>query len=218
MKNVKKTLLLSVCALILVAATVMGTMAYLTAEDSVTNTFAATTLITDEDDFVLKEHKLITTEDKKLALDEQTEVQENNYPVLPGVNLPKDPFVRVTVQSDAYLFLEVENNLPAGMTFTVDTTKWDPLMGEDGSQVKRGSNLIYVRKAGIITPAEDPEILNILTNKTVEVANDFDPSTLTGAEAESKTLSFYGYLVQATADDYNTALGAWNAFIDSQTP
>ena len=39
MKTAKKAMLLTVCALVLVAATVMGTLAYLTSTDEVKNTF-----------------------------------------------------------------------------------------------------------------------------------------------------------------------------------
>ena len=39
MKTKRKALLLSLCAVLLVVASVMGTMAYLTSTDTVTNTF-----------------------------------------------------------------------------------------------------------------------------------------------------------------------------------
>ena len=39
MKNLKKALVLLLCAILLVVGSVMGTLAYLTSQDQVTNTF-----------------------------------------------------------------------------------------------------------------------------------------------------------------------------------
>ena len=45
MKNLKKALVLLLCAILLVVGSVMGTLAYLTSQDTVKNTFINSTLL-----------------------------------------------------------------------------------------------------------------------------------------------------------------------------
>lgn len=89
MKKTSKALLLMLCAVLLVAASVLGTMAYLTSTDTVTNTF--------------------TVGNVKITLDEQDvddstpnadRDQANSYKLLPGHTYTKDPTVHVQPKSE----------------------------------------------------------------------------------------------------------------------
>lgn len=103
MKTRSKALLLSLCAVLLVAASVLGTMAYLTDTETVTNTFTVGSvgIKLDEADVKLDG-----------TLDTNTRVQANEYHLLPGHTYIKDPTVTVNAGSeDAYvrMIVTVEN-------------------------------------------------------------------------------------------------------------
>ena len=213
MKTAKKAMLLTVCALVLVAATVMGTMAYLTAGDSVTNTFVAGKLLEKKDDFFLKEKTAVPAGDGNYNL-QLPLVQENKYTVIPGKNLPKDPFVSVKVKANGYLFLEVINCLPETMTFAIDDTQWIELKDDDGNPVLKDEHPIYTRKAGKIATASVAETLNILKDQQVVVSPALDVNSLSTADdVPAKTLSFNAYLIQADAEGFEDAFDAWTALV-----
>lgn len=106
MKTARKALMLILCAALLVSATVMGTLAFLTAESkTVTNTFTVGNITIDlwENDFVLATNTLDTN--KKVT-------EETEYKVVPGGKSPKNPTVTVKAGSEeCYVYVTVENNL-----------------------------------------------------------------------------------------------------------
>lgn len=103
MKTKRKALLLSLCAVLLVVASVMGTMAYLTSQDTVTNTFTVGKVNLTLDEAPVDTNGKATT---------GTRVKENRYKLLPGQEYDKDPTVHVTADSeDSYIFVKVENGL-----------------------------------------------------------------------------------------------------------
>lgn len=141
MKN--KKLITLVCCLALVAAMSLGaTVAYLTANGSVTNTFTVGK-ITDPD-----QPDEPTVDDPKLAgtLDEAkvdeygvkdkeaTErVLANEYKLVPGHTYVKDPTVHVGPNSEkCYVFVKVENGISAVTEDITMETAWTALDGADG--------------------------------------------------------------------------------------
>ena len=217
MKNKKLAKIFTVAmALVLVAACSVGaTLAYLTAKaDTVTNTFVAGKIIIDEDDFVLQEHQAVAAldQDQKpkgtgfYALN-STLVQTNEYVVVPGVDLPKDPFVKVTPAANAYVYIAVSSTLPEGMSYKIDGTQWTELKNGDEQVKNAQGDLIYTAKAGVLAPAVT-QTLNILDGKTVTVTGQFNPSKLeVSPETAKKALTFNAYLVQAGS--FENALAAW---------
>ena len=95
MKKMKKALLLVTSAGALMAASVWGTMAYLTDHDSVVNTFTVgnVELILDEED---------TDGSKTDATPDTTPVRDkqNAYHLIPGMKFKKDPMVTVKAGSE----------------------------------------------------------------------------------------------------------------------
>jgi len=97
MSKWKKTGLMIVCAVLLMATSVVGTLAYLTAQDEVVNTFTMGNvhISLDETD---------VDENGKEILDDQGQpverVQENEYHLLPGQTYIKDPTVTVKAGSE----------------------------------------------------------------------------------------------------------------------
>lgn len=105
MKTAKKALLLISCAVLLVVASVVGTMAYLTSKDTVTNTFTVGKV-----KITLDEAKVKT--DGTYETDINNRVKANTYKLVPGHTYIKDPTVTVEANSeDSYVrvLVKVEN-------------------------------------------------------------------------------------------------------------
>lgn len=94
MKTTKKALLLTLCAVLLVAASVLGTMAYLTSTDEVQNTFTVGQVkITLDEAAVNADGTLKYKEDGTTLADR---VQTNEYHLLPG-----HTYIKATIHVDA---------------------------------------------------------------------------------------------------------------------
>ena len=121
MKTKSKALLLTLCAVLLVAASVMGTMAYLTSTDKVENTFTVGNV-----KITLDEAKVNT--DGTLAAPAER-VKANEYKLLPGHTYTKDPTVTVkAVSESSYVRMKVTFNNAADITAMCT----DPEFAEDG--------------------------------------------------------------------------------------
>ena len=111
-KTGRRAIIVTLCALLLVGASVLGTVAYLTATTAAReNTF--------------------TYGDIGLTLDESTGA---SYKIVPGVDIDKDPAVTVTAGSeDCWLFVKVEKTgeFLTGVSYEIDGG-WTALPGEDG--------------------------------------------------------------------------------------
>lgn len=105
MKTTKKALLFTFCAVLLVVASVLGTMAYLTSSETVTNTFTVgkVSITLDETDVNLMGEK-----------DSDNRVEQNTYHLLPGHEYVKDPMVTVEKGSEeSYVRMIVKINKQA---------------------------------------------------------------------------------------------------------
>lgn len=104
MRTKTKALVLALCAVLLVVTTVFVTMAFLTSEDSVQNTFTVgeVTISLDELDVDDSDNDGFTTDRDKA----------NEYKLIPGKTYTKDPTIHVGAKSEpCYLFVKVENGL-----------------------------------------------------------------------------------------------------------
>lgn len=89
-KKIMKTLAVAMCAVLLVAGSIAGTMAYLTSTATVSNTFTA----------------------GKVAITLEETDQQASYKLIPGKTYTKDPTITVSADSeDCYLFVKVENGI-----------------------------------------------------------------------------------------------------------
>ena len=105
MKSKHKALLLSMCAVLLVAVSIFGTLAYLTDEDAVTNTFTVGSVGLELDEAEVNP-------DGSYKDGHDNRVQENEYHLLPGHTYYKDPTVTVDAGSEAAyvrMIVTVEN-------------------------------------------------------------------------------------------------------------
>ena len=127
MKTKSKALLLALCAVLLVAASVLGTMAYLTSQDQVTNTFSVGSVSMTLDEKDVKPDGTNDTENEDNdTLNTLGRVQANEYHLLPGHIYVKDPIIHIDVNSeDAWIFVKVENGIAAYEAATVtDCCQW----------------------------------------------------------------------------------------------
>lgn len=98
MKKKSKVLLMALCAVLLVATTIMGTIAYLTAEDTVVNTFTVGQVDIELDESEVNPDGTIVDDDGDDVADNR--VKENDYHLIPGQSYVKDPTVTVTKGSE----------------------------------------------------------------------------------------------------------------------
>lgn len=127
MKKKTKALMLVLCAVLLVTASVLGTMAYLTSTDQVVNTFTVGKVA-------------ITLDEAKVNADGTpvagaARVKENAYHLLPGHGYTKDPTVHVQANSeDSFIFVKVENGIAnyedrPTIAEQIAARGWTPLTG-----------------------------------------------------------------------------------------
>lgn len=107
-KTKTKALLMSLCAVLLVAASVLGTMAYLTDSKDVKNTFTVGNVTIKLDEAKVDEKgNLVKNQDDTLA----DRVTRNEYKLLPGHTYVKDPTVTVLTPSvESYVRMKVTFN------------------------------------------------------------------------------------------------------------
>ena len=206
----RKTAIIVICAALVLAGTVFGTIAFFThTTDDVKNTFTMGKLLDDPLSFVLKEHKALDEdEDGAYTLSKTEEVSENTYLVLPGVDIPKDPFVKTeeTLKLDAYVFIEVKDATEGtNLHYTVDAQNWTLLTGKTGP--KGGKVYVMALNGGIVNKDSKLGPVSILKDNKVTVDN----AAITDAEKQfGGEVSFYGYMIQAGSfKDYEEA---WKGF------
>lgn len=206
MKTKNKALLLTLCAMLLVAASIFGTVAYLTAEDEVVNTFTVGNVS-------------ITLDEAKVNPDgtpvaNAARVKENGYKLIPGKTYTKDPMVTVGEGSEnAYIKMTVSISksaaldaifAPGGADLTSIFNGYDPANWiYKGSTVQddvRTYEFWYKEAAG--AGALDP----LFDSFTV-------PGTITNeqlAAIEGMTMTVKAYAIQA--DGFADAGAAWTEF------
>lgn len=121
MKTKSKALLLTLCAVLLVAASVLGTMAYLTSTDEVNNTFTVGSVAITLDEAEVDENGT--------PVEPAARVKSNEYKLMPGHTYTKDPTVTVEKGSESsYVRMKVTFN-NASQIIALCT---DPEYAEDG--------------------------------------------------------------------------------------
>lgn len=196
MKKTSKALLLSLCAVLLVTASVLGTMAYLTSQDQVVNAFTVGNVA-------------ITLDEKDVdnsTPGENDRDKANAYKLMPGHNYEKDPIVHVDANSeDCYLFVKVVNeiaNIEAEKTVAQQMT-------EKGWVAVDAANGIYVYTTDKTNPAVVTKGSNITVFENFTIAGNVDNTTL--ATYADKTITVNAYAIQADGFAGKTASEIWAA-------
>lgn len=212
MKTRSKALLLTLCAVLLVAASVLGTMAYLTSTDEVTNTFTVGQVKIKLDEAKANpDGSLVANADR---------VKANEYKLLPGHTYNKDPMVTVLSGSESsYVKMTVTfskaNELdaifaPGGADLTsifngYDAAKWIAKGNtKDATANTRTYEFWYKETVG--APTADVALDALFDSITV-------PGTITNeqlATIEGMTITVNAYAIQV--DGFANAEAAWAAF------
>ena len=154
------------------------------------------------------------------TLGSDTVTGNDNYKMIPGDTLPKDPYVIVKANSEAcWLFVKVEksNNFDDFMTCDI-AEGWTQLtVDAEGNAI---SVLVYYREVDA-TGDNDSNPLSILKNNEVTVNEGVTKdklSALTSEGVELPTLTFTAYAVQSdnVVDKNNNDTAADEAWVIAQ--
>lgn len=198
MKNAKKLILLALCAVLLVSASVMGTLAYLTSQtETITNTMTVGKVeisLTEnqmEDDGLTQSSTVVDVTNTPLT---------NAYKLIPGHTYDKNPTVTVKANSEpCYIFVKVVNGIvtleDSGNTIAaqIAANGWTALAGVDN---------VFYKKIEVVTAADTQHPV-FTTFKIAGNANELS------AWNNSVTIQITAYAIQA--DGFDTAVAAWDA-------
>ena len=195
--GVSKKMFIAMLALVLaLGCAVGGTIAWLTANtDPVVNTFTYGDINID-----LYEHAYDAATNTLNTAVEGKGV--NNYKIVPGKILPKDPTVKVLANSEAcWLFVKVEatGDFANGkVAYSVDTTagNWTALPSVSG---------VYYRS---VDASIDAQVFQVLKGNQVTVDKDLTKTEINDIAAENQPkLTFTAYAVQR--DGIDNVTDAW---------
>lgn len=212
MKTRSKALILTLCAVLLVAASVLGTMAYLTDNKTVTNTFTVGQV-------KIKLDEAKANPDGSLV-ENADRVKGNSYKLLPGHTYNKDPMVTVLKDSEASYIK---------MTVTFSNAKeLDAIFAPNGADMTKIFNgydpANWTYKGNTKDATANTRTYEFWYKETVDAPNGnvaldalFDsitvPGTITNeqlATIEGMTITVNAYAIQA--DGFANAEAAWAAF------
>lgn len=185
MKTKSKALLLTLCAVLLVAASVMGTMAYLTSTDEVNNTFTVGNV-----KITLDEAKVNT--DGTLATPAER-VKANEYKLLPGHTYTKDPTVTVIKGSESsYVRMKVTFN-NAAQIIAMCT---DPDFADEITGVENAFPLIRMVK---FVEANAAKWDGIIPDNMVDTEDMLADAKYFAYDKAAGTLTYYFYYTETVA-------------------
>lgn len=232
MKKTKKAILLALCAVLLVGASVAGTLAYLTSKtETITNTFTVGKVEITLDEFKTNAYgqKLNKSGDLWQSGQGENRISTggNNYTLIPGQTYHKDPTLTLKKGSEAcILFVKVKQPNEAArkiIHYELDLTEdqeWYVLTSAEG--LDAGETLYYRRCAAA---GNVDHSFPLLMNPTENFSNpDFDNGGFTiasGVTAEDLAelgggignLEFTAYAIQQMGfpDGEEGVKEAWTA-------
>ena len=189
MKNAKKVLSLLLCAVLLVGATIAGTLAYLTDDATVTNTFTVGQVTIDLTEAPVGTDGQETTGDRVTA---------NSYKLYPGKEYDKDPTVFVDDTSEnCYIYVTVDNGIAAIETNETGKTIAEQMAANGWKQI--GETGVYTDD--VIHKAGDDKVV-------------FEHFTIAGGVTSvqnyaNATIVVKAYAIQA--EGFANAKAAWDA-------
>ena len=191
MKKKTKALMLVLCAVLLVTASVLGTMAYLTSTEKVVNTFTVGKVaITLDEAKVNADGTAVTPAER---------VKQNAYHLLPGHTYTKDPTVHVQANSESsFIFVKVENGIES---YEGNPTIAAQITGYGWKPLKDVANVYYKT----YTKGEAIKDFPVFESFTIaDNANDLDGWNNFSAETN---VTVTAYAVQQ--DGFASAAAAW---------
>lgn len=184
----KKTLTIILAFVLVIAMSVAGTVAYLTSQDSVTNTFTVGKVAITLDEAKVDANGAAVTPEER--------VKTNSYKLIPGHAYTKDPIIHVDADSEnCWLFVKVENGI-SGIEASENTIAAQ-LAANGWSAVDGAANVYAYRDS--VAGGTDVDVFG-----SFQIAGDADV-----AKFEYASVVVTAYAVQA--DGFGTAAAAWTA-------
>jgi len=228
MKTKNKALLLSLCAVLLVAVSVLGTLAYLTSKDSVVNTFSVGSVQLNLDEAKVNGNgdPIDKSGNKVTKLDEAERVDNNTYKLIPGHSYTKDPTVTLLKGSEkSYIKMTVTvsyaneldkifaDNKITDLTNVItgyDSTKWTYGGNtKDATANTRTYTFYYHETVSALDEAKTLEALFTGIKVPGSVTKE-QLATLYKSETDRLTITAKAYAIQA--DGFDNKEAAWTAF------
>ncbi len=236
MKTRTKALLLALCAVVLVVATVMGTMAYLTDTEKVVNTFTVGKVSISMDESRVNEMGQPLTAEGEVAgegdtVQRVTGVAEganatNTYHLMPGHTYTKDPVIYIddTTSAEAYLYVKLEIGDNADLKallakYNLSDDLWDLLTGSTQADWNALAGAVDANNGSgtyLLTYKEkvNKDTADIKLFESITVPQAFTNEDLEMLDAFSITVTAYAVQV----DGFEDAAAAWNATFGAQNP
>lgn len=205
----KKKILVACLCVALAVLTVAGTtLAYLTSQQTVTNTFTVGNVKITMDE---KDVDNDTNTADNVAINGEQRDKANSYKLMPGQTYTKDPIIRVDANSEnCYLFVTVDNQI-SSIEATGNTTVAAQMAANGWQAVENQTNLyVYIGKAeGASAPLAVAKSNNVPVFAKIVVSDD---ATNTSLEAvNGKTIVVNAYAVQTEGFTNKTAADIWGA-------
>ena len=188
-KKSTKALAVVLCAILLVVATIMGTIAYLTSKTTVSNTFTAGKVAITLDEAKTDKYG------EKQGDERVSGTPYNEYKLIPGHTYVKDAKITVSADSEScYLFVKLDSAFLA---------LCDVTMAADWTVLDNDNGLYYY-----YYPAANGNVVPAITSFTIKAELTAE-NLVEFTTAESKTVDIVAYAVQR--DGFNSATEAWSA-------
>ena len=200
MKKMYKAMLLVLCAALLVAGSVLGTLAYLKSQtETITNVMTVGNVsITLSESKVDEFGKVVVGAAPIVATSTGVTGGANTYKLIPGLTYTKDPKITVAANSEAsYLFVKVVNGIAGIESGTTIAAQ----MATNGWNVLSGTSDVYFMKVDATTEAKGYPVFNTFT--IADNANTLD------AWGNISDVTITAYAVQA--EGFSTPEAAWTA-------
>ena len=187
MKNGKKILALLLCAMLLVVASVAGTIAYLTDNKTVNNTFSIGNVTITMVESVVDVYGNVQTGTNT----------GNTYKLIPGHTYTKDPTIKVAEGSeDCYIFVEIVNGLGADGSLAM-SAGWEMISANGNTSI-----WVYGTAADPVSvSAEDDAVVPFTAFTFGQQANP--------ADYENSAITVTAYAIQADTLEDLTAAELW---------
>lgn len=208
MRTKTKALVLALCAVLLVVTTVFVTMAYLTSQDTVQNTFTVGEVTISLDELDVDDDDVLT-DNKEYTKDGITTIRDkaNEYKLIPGKTYTKDPTIHVGANSEpCYLFVKVENGL---VNVEADTNTIASQITANGWYPVNGTSDVYyygtVNSIIAVNGGQDKVVFSEFTIDDSVEADSF-------AEYATKEIKVTAYAIQAEGFENTAISDIWAEF------
>ena len=201
MKTKSKALILAICAILLLSVSVFGTMAYLTDEKAVTNTFTVGDVEITLDEIDVDEYGVEVENAQRITMGQE-------YLLIPGRTYTKDPIVHVIADSEAcYVYVKVINGIEA---YESDAQGYTSIAGQiaaNGWTALDGVANVYWKAVDKSDAVQDlPVFAEFQVDATANKVSGWDTIA-----ASTNDVVVTAYAIQQ--DGFASAKAAWDAAV-----